>query len=60
MVVGITSLGMDHVSLLGNTVEQIAYHKAGIMKPSVPTYTVSDQPGESMQILADKALEIKV
>ncbi|XP_059351170.1 folylpolyglutamate synthase, mitochondrial-like isoform X1 [Daphnia carinata] len=59
VVVGITSLGLDHVSLLGNTVEKIAFHKAGIMKPSVPTYTVSDQPGESLHILAEKALEIK-
>lgn len=60
MVVGITSLGLDHVSLLGNTVEKIAFHKAGIMKPLVPTYTVSDQPGESLNILAEKALDIKV
>jgi folylpolyglutamate synthase len=59
-VVGITSLGLDHVSLLGNTVENIAVHKAGIMKPSVPTYTVSDQPGESLSVLAEKALQIKV
>ncbi|EFX89284.1 hypothetical protein DAPPUDRAFT_205741 [Daphnia pulex] len=58
-VVGITSLGLDHVSLLGNTVEMIAVHKAGIMKPSVPTYTVSDQPGESLSVLAEKALQIK-
>lgn len=30
------------------------------MKPSVPTYTVSDQPGESLQILVKKALDTKV
>ncbi len=53
-------MGLDHVSLLGNTVEKIAVHKAGIMKPSVPTYTVSDQPGESLSVLAEKALQIKV
>lgn len=59
-VVGISSLGIDHVSLLGDTVEKIAVHKAGIMKPSVPTYTVSDQPGNSMNILIEKALALKV
>ena len=31
-VVGITSLGIDHTSLLGNTIDKIAWHKAGIMK----------------------------
>ena len=59
-VVGITSLGLDHVSLLGDTVEKIAVHKAGIMKPGVPAYTVPDQPGDSMQVLASKASEIQV
>lgn len=29
---GITSLGLDHCSLLGNTIEQIAWQKAGILK----------------------------
>ncbi|KAL1450368.1 hypothetical protein WDU94_002741 [Cyamophila willieti] len=32
-VVGITSLGYDHIQVLGNTIEQIAVQKAGIMKP---------------------------
>ena len=53
-------MGLDHVSLLGDTVEKIAVHKAGIMKYSVPTYTVEDQPGDSLRVLAEKALEIKV
>ena len=32
MVCGIASLGLDHVKVLGSTVEQIAWHKAGIFK----------------------------
>lgn len=32
IVCGITSLGMDHVEALGNTLGQIASHKAGIFK----------------------------
>jgi dihydrofolate synthase/folylpolyglutamate synthase len=32
----ITSLSLDHMNLLGNTLEQIAFEKAGIIKPRVP------------------------
>ncbi len=32
-VTGITSLGIDHVGVLGSTIEEIAWHKAGIMRP---------------------------
>ena len=31
-VTGITSLGIDHVGVLGNTLPEIAWHKAGIIK----------------------------
>ena len=32
----ITSIGLDHTPLLGNTLEQIAFEKAGIIKPHIP------------------------
>ena len=32
----ITNIGLDHTSLLGDTIEQIAREKAGIIKKSVP------------------------
>ena len=32
----ITSIGLDHVSILGDTVEKIAREKAGIIKPTRP------------------------
>ena len=32
----ITEVGMDHMQILGDTLEQIALEKAGIMKPGVP------------------------
>jgi len=32
----ITSISMDHTSFLGNSIEQIASEKAGIIKPNVP------------------------
>jgi folylpolyglutamate synthase len=42
---GITSLGIDHVGMLGETIEEIAWHKAGIMKGGVPAFTVKQSPG---------------
>jgi folylpolyglutamate synthase len=59
-VVGITSLGLDHTSLLGNTVELIAWQKAGIMKPSVPAFSVQNQPGDSLKVMQQRAKEIGV
>lgn len=32
----ITNIGYDHMDLLGNTLEQIAVEKAGIIKPGIP------------------------
>ncbi len=35
-VTAITQIGLDHMDVLGNTIEAIAGEKAGIMKPGVP------------------------
>lgn len=40
----ITSVGLDHLQTLGSTIEQIAWHKAGIIKPGVPVVTAVDDP----------------
>ena len=32
----ITNIGMDHVAILGDTLEKIAFEKAGIIKPKIP------------------------
>jgi folylpolyglutamate synthase len=32
VVCGISSLGLDHVDVLGDTIDKIAWHKAGIIK----------------------------
>ncbi|MBM4372986.1 MAG: hypothetical protein FJ098_15135, partial [Deltaproteobacteria bacterium] len=36
----ITDLGLDHTRALGETLEEIAWHKAGIMEPRVPCVAV--------------------
>lgn len=40
----ITNIALDHMSLLGNTVQQIAAEKAGIIKPNVPAVLGQNQP----------------
>ncbi|CAF4252501.1 unnamed protein product, partial [Rotaria magnacalcarata] len=47
---------LDHVKLLGNTIEQIAWQKAGIFKHNVPAITVPQQP-EAMHVLHERAEE---
>ncbi|XP_074526278.1 folylpolyglutamate synthase, mitochondrial-like [Halichoeres trimaculatus] len=57
-VCGISSLGLDHCSLLGDTLEKIAWQKAGIFKPGVPAFTVRQKPGP-MRVLQSRAEETR-
>lgn len=41
----ITSISMDHMDFLGDTIAAIAFEKAGIMKPGVPCATGAQRPG---------------
>jgi dihydrofolate synthase/folylpolyglutamate synthase len=50
----ITSISMDHRELLGDTLEAIAWEKAGIIKPHVPV-AVGAQPANVTQVLTDAA-----
>ena len=40
----ITSISLDHTQMLGETVEQIAFEKAGIIKPGVPVISGVTDP----------------
>ncbi|XP_050949608.1 folylpolyglutamate synthase, mitochondrial isoform X1 [Labeo rohita] len=55
-VCGISSLGIDHTSILGDTIEKIAWQKGGIFKPGVPAFTVK-QPDGPMKVLQERAEE---
>ena len=57
-VTGITNLGIDHVGVLGNTLPEIAWHKAGIMKKGAVCYTTSTQLPEAKTILEDVAAKV--
>lgn len=56
VVCGITSLGLDHIALLGNTIEKIAWHKAGIIKMNVPVIS-SPQKDGAMAVIKSRAEE---
>lgn len=43
-VTGISALGIDHTFVLGNTIEEITAHKAGIMKTGAPAFAVKQIP----------------
>ncbi|XP_019874923.2 folylpolyglutamate synthase, mitochondrial isoform X2 [Aethina tumida] len=53
-VAGITSLGIDHTTLLGDTIESIAWNKAGIMKSGCKTFTVP-QVDSAMKVLKEES-----
>ncbi|KAI9682057.1 MAG: Folylpolyglutamate synthetase [Caeruleum heppii] len=55
-VTGITSLGIDHTAMLGESIEEIAWHKAGIMKPGAEAFT-APQPAGAMEVLHRRANE---
>uniref|UniRef100_A0A452SCB8 Folylpolyglutamate synthase n=1 Tax=Ursus americanus TaxID=9643 RepID=A0A452SCB8_URSAM len=57
VVCGVSSLGIDHTSLLGDTVEEIAWQKGGIFKCGVPAFTVL-QPDGPLAVLQDRAQHI--
>ena len=52
----ITSISMDHMQYLGDTLEQIAAHKAGIIKSGCPVVTCDQEP-EVLQVIRNRAGE---
>lgn len=54
----VTPISLDHTELLGDTTEDIAYEKAGIIKPG--SFLVSAaQPVGAAQVLLEKAREVQ-
>lgn len=54
----ISKIGLDHQSFLGNTIEEIAREKAGIMRPGVPCVLDSTNPSSVQEVVQDYAREI--
>ncbi|KAG8351065.1 hypothetical protein FVEN_g10829 [Fusarium venenatum] len=54
----ISQLGIDHVTMLGDTVEKISWHKAGILKPGVRGFVRRmDEKPSVREILQQRAAE---
>ena len=55
----VTPISLDHTDLLGDTTEDIAYEKAGIIKPGGFLVSAA-QPMDAAQVLLEKAKEVNV
>ena len=53
----ITSISLEHKEYLGDTLEKIAFEKAGIVKPGVPVFCGCNVPPEAMEVIRAKARE---
>lgn len=53
----ITPVAFDHMKFLGHKLSDIAFEKAGILKPGVPGF-IGLQPQEALQVIEDRAAEI--
>lgn len=58
-VVGLTSLQLEHTQLLGDTLGEIAWQKAGIIKENSHVYTIPQQD-VCMKVITDRFIERKV
>jgi dihydrofolate synthase/folylpolyglutamate synthase len=54
-VAAVARIGLDHVQLLGDTVEAIAREKAGIFKRGVPAAVHAAQPPGALEALREEA-----
>jgi dihydrofolate synthase/folylpolyglutamate synthase len=53
----ITNIGMDHMNMLGDTIELIAIEKAGIIKPGVPV-VIGESSADTREIFENKAASV--
>ena len=52
----ITTIDLDHVDRLGETIEKISFEKAGIIKPNRPVIISKDNKG--LEIIKEKTFEV--
>ncbi len=55
----ITPVSLDHRDLLGDTVEQVAFQKAGIIKPHVPVVCGNQPFSEAEAVILRRAKEVR-
>jgi dihydrofolate synthase / folylpolyglutamate synthase len=52
----ITNIDLDHTQMLGGTIEEIAFEKAGIIRPGVPVLTGAT--GSALEVIKARASEL--
>jgi len=57
LVTAISSIGYDHMEVLGYTLEEIAAEKAGIVKRGVPLYSTDNQQPEVKEVMRKVAMD---
>ena len=56
LATGVSKLGIDHVATLGHTIEEISWHKAGILKEGAAAFTVPQLPA-ALEVVKTRAEE---
>ncbi len=51
----ITAIGLDHTAILGDTIQQIAFEKCGIIKSGVPVLTCPGQDTDAVAVILEQA-----
>ncbi len=54
----ITNISLDHTQMLGETLPEIAFEKAGIIKPTIPV-VIGQKQEEVIKVFKDKAASVK-
>ena len=52
----ITPIELEHTEILGNTIEEIAFEKAGIIKPGIPVFSADQHPAAA-EVIRVRAAE---
>lgn len=59
LVAALTSVSMDHMQYLGNTLGAIAGEKAGIFKPGCRAVCIEQEP-EAMEVIRAQAQQLQI
>ncbi len=54
----ITNISFDHMEMLGNTLEEIAWEKAGIIKPQIPV-VIGETQTQTEPVFTQRAIELQ-
>ena len=49
----ITSISLDHIAILGDTISKIAFEKCGIIKDNAPVITSANQQDDALKVISE-------